>query len=113
MSIVALRKVGAKPYLERADHINEVRLWHHELLIFTCKITDLQHGGDGILDPLCKRAARIYDKTIQRVIQNVTQRFFVQFDDEDEIGHIPPQPVCPSEELPILYPLKNAITPWI
>lgn len=55
------------------DHVNLVRLWFLEEPVFSCKITDLMHGGDGELDPVCWEATRLLEKFIKKVLQALRQ----------------------------------------
>ncbi|XP_020015677.1 UPF0728 protein C10orf53 homolog [Castor canadensis] len=53
-----LAKDGHKVILEEIEYWNVVELLVNEEIVFQCNIKDLEFGGDGKLDPLCK-AARI------------------------------------------------------
>jgi len=47
-------------------------------VIFSCKITQLQHGGDGELDRLCIDAARAFDRTARKAIQGLSHRINIE-----------------------------------
>ncbi|XP_059802681.1 UPF0728 protein C10orf53 homolog isoform X3 [Hypanus sabinus] len=62
------RLIGLKTMLEDNGHSwveeqspdwNIVELVVNGEVVFTCNITDLDFGGDGKLDPLCKEATKL------------------------------------------------------
>ncbi|XP_062926201.1 UPF0728 protein C10orf53 homolog isoform X1 [Mobula hypostoma] len=62
------RLIGLKTMLEANGHSwieeqspdwNIVELVVNGEIVFTCNITDLDFGGDGKLDPLCKEAMKL------------------------------------------------------
>ncbi|XP_051503532.1 UPF0728 protein C10orf53 homolog [Myxocyprinus asiaticus] len=52
----ALKDAGNKCILEETDDWNIVQLSVNGERVYMCNITDLEFGGDGRLDPLCKEA---------------------------------------------------------
>ncbi|KAF7655916.1 hypothetical protein LDENG_00048460 [Lucifuga dentata] len=52
----ALRARGHQCVLEETPEWNTVELLVNGLIVFKCKIKQLEFGGDGELDPLCKEA---------------------------------------------------------
>ncbi|KAM9345145.1 UPF0728 protein C10orf53 homolog [Symphorus nematophorus] len=52
----ALRARGHQSVLEETREWNLVELVVNGELVFTCDIKQLQFGGDGQLDPVCKEA---------------------------------------------------------
>jgi len=74
----ALKKIGGEPVLKPSYHVNQVRIWHLEHEIYSCKITDLQHGGDGDLDKHCIIAARLLDKSSRKAHFHMKTRYRLQ-----------------------------------
>ncbi|CAL8143673.1 unnamed protein product [Orchesella dallaii] len=67
-----LEKVGVTVELKPSpDHVNLVRVWFLEELIFSCKMTDLIHGGDGEFDPTCWEAAEYLERFIRKVLKGL------------------------------------------
>ncbi|XP_037352707.1 UPF0728 protein C10orf53 homolog [Talpa occidentalis] len=51
-----LTEDGHQVILEKVEDWNVVELMVNEEIVFRCNIKDLEFGGDGKLDPLCKKA---------------------------------------------------------
>jgi len=64
--------------LKPTYHVNEVRVWHLEQKIFSCKITDLQHGGDGDLDRRCGDAGHALEASSRKAHYNLKHRYRIQ-----------------------------------
>ena len=64
--------------LKPTYHENEVRVWHLERQIFSCKITDLQHGGDGDMDRRCCEAGMALEKSSRRAHFNLKHRYRIE-----------------------------------
>ncbi|XP_045927187.1 UPF0728 protein C10orf53 homolog isoform X2 [Micropterus dolomieu] len=56
MSAAALRAQGHQSVLEETSDWNMVELAVNGEIVFSCNIKQLQFGGDGELDPVCKEA---------------------------------------------------------
>ncbi|XP_060073057.1 UPF0728 protein v1g117062-like [Ylistrum balloti] len=52
----SLMKEGHEVEFEEMKDLNSVELWVNGERIFTCKIQDLDYGGDGILDENVQKA---------------------------------------------------------
>merc|ERR1712087_501487 len=57
-----LQGAGHKTQLECIKDRNQVEVWVNGELVFKCDIRDLDYGGDGELDPLCKTCAQAVRK---------------------------------------------------
>ncbi|XP_076016574.1 UPF0728 protein C10orf53 homolog [Genypterus blacodes] len=57
----ALTLHGHQCVLEETLEWNEVELLVHGQVVFKCCIKELEFGGDGKLDPLCKQAVTAVD----------------------------------------------------
>ncbi|XP_071764260.1 UPF0728 protein C10orf53 homolog [Centroberyx gerrardi] len=57
----ALREHGHQCVLEETSDWNIVELVVNEESVYTCDIKQLEFGGDGKLDPLCKEAVIAVD----------------------------------------------------
>ncbi|ODN06422.1 hypothetical protein Ocin01_00250 [Orchesella cincta] len=67
-----LEKVGVTVELKPSpDHVNLVRIWFLEEIVFSCKMTDLIHGGDGEFDPTCWEAAECLERFIRKVLKGL------------------------------------------
>ncbi|CAG7834923.1 unnamed protein product [Allacma fusca] len=73
--LAGLKFAGANTFLRPSNHINHVSVWYLEREIFTCKITDLHHGGDGELDPLAYEAAMAFKSYSKKVLLNVRHKY--------------------------------------
>uniref|UniRef100_A0A8C0E4E0 Chromosome 10 open reading frame 53 n=1 Tax=Balaenoptera musculus TaxID=9771 RepID=A0A8C0E4E0_BALMU len=56
--LAVLAKDGHQTILEKIEDCNVVELMVNGEVVFHCNIKDLEFGGDGKLDPLCKEARR-------------------------------------------------------
>ncbi|XP_007178778.1 UPF0728 protein C10orf53 homolog [Balaenoptera acutorostrata] len=56
--LAVLAKDGHQTILEKIEDWNVVELMVNGEVVFHCNIKDLEFGGDGKLDPLCKEARR-------------------------------------------------------
>ncbi|XP_014644530.1 PREDICTED: UPF0728 protein C10orf53 homolog [Ceratotherium simum simum] len=54
--LAVLAEDGHQVILEKVEDWNTVELVVNEEVVFHCNIKDLEFGGDGKLDPLCKEA---------------------------------------------------------
>jgi len=74
-----LQKVGATVTLVAStDHVDRVNVWYMDHVIFSCKVTDLNHGGDGETDRLCLDAARAFDRLSRKAIHGLRNRITLQ-----------------------------------
>jgi hypothetical protein len=76
----ALKFAGANVILRASQQINHLSVWYLEKEMFTCKITELHHGGDGELDRLCYDAALAFARQARRVLLHVRHKY--KFDKE-------------------------------
>lgn len=60
--------------IPNTDYVNRVHVWYMDAVIFSCKITDFQFGGDGELDPLCVHVARAFDHATRKSIHGLRNR---------------------------------------
>jgi len=70
------------------DYRNRVMVWYMDAVIFCAKVTDLVHGGDGELDPLCIHAAYAFDHACRKAIHGLRNR--VQMENEN-LDHLQSQ----------------------
>jgi len=69
-----LEKHGASVVMKQSlDHVNFVRVWFLDEMIFSCRITDLVHGGDGELDPFCAEATEALETFIKAVLRGLRE----------------------------------------
>ena len=71
----ALKFAGANVILRPSNHINHVSIWYLEKEIFTCRMTDLHHGGDGELDRTCYDAAVAFSTQSKKAMLHVRHRY--------------------------------------
>ncbi|XP_067937512.1 UPF0728 protein-like [Watersipora subatra] len=57
-----LKSNGHKVDLNEMADRNSVQLWVKGELVYQCSITDLEFGGDGLMDPLCSEALKAVDR---------------------------------------------------
>nr|XP_020852427.1 UPF0728 protein C10orf53 homolog [Phascolarctos cinereus] len=54
--LTVLQRAGYPVILQQIDDWNALELMVNGEIVFQCKISDLDFGGDGKLDPLCEKA---------------------------------------------------------
>jgi len=92
-----LQKVGATVTLVAStDHVDRVSLWYMDHVIFSCKVTDLNHGGDGETDRLCLDAAKAFDKLSRKAIHGLRNRITLQNQLETRAKNPPPAEPQPA-----------------
>ncbi|XP_043837483.1 UPF0728 protein C10orf53 homolog [Dromiciops gliroides] len=55
--LAVLHKAGHRVVLQKIEDWNALELIVNGEVVFKCKISDLDFGGDGKLDPLCEKAS--------------------------------------------------------
>jgi len=81
----AFYKLGVHTILKKAHHINLLKIWYMDTVIFSCKMTDLHHGGDGSLDGKCKQAAKIFQSVFHKAGHEMHLRQILHRTKEEDV----------------------------